>query len=63
MIKDFIHPGVWCCSKRGQCKWKGYALEAGGLQWGIPNQTTPEWRKQHKQMCDGELLQLIQPND
>ena len=56
------HPGVWCCERRGHCKWKGYALEAGGLEWGTPDQTTDEWRKWHQRECGGRLIQLLPPN-
>ena len=56
------HPGVWCCERRGQCKWKCYALEAAGLQWGTPDQVTPEWLKWHKRECGGRLVQLVPPN-
>lgn len=57
------HPGVWCCERRGQCKWKCYALEAAGLQWGTPDQVTPEWLKWHKRECGGRLVQLVPPNN
>ena len=56
------HPGVWCCERRGQCRWKCYALEAAGLQWGTPDQVTPEWLKWHKRECGGRLVQLVPPN-
>lgn len=62
MPGSMSHPGVWCCEKRGQCKWKCYALETAGLQWGTPDQTTAEWIKCHKRECGGELVQLMPPN-
>ena len=63
MPGSVAHPGVWCCERRGQCKWKCYALEAAGLQWGTPDQVTPEWLKWHKRECGGRLVQLVPPND
>ena len=53
--------GVWCCERRYQCKWQGFALHAG-LAWGeIPSENNA-WRQWHDRECGGQLIQLIQPN-
>ncbi len=58
---ELEHSGVWCCQRRHNCKWQGFALYQG-LAWGeIPTGTS--WRKYHDLECGGKLIQLVPPND
>ena len=59
--ETFIHPGVWCCEHRSQCKWQGFALHQG-LGWGELPDETNDWRKYHAFHCGGKLIQLAVPN-
>jgi hypothetical protein len=60
MAESLHHPGVWCCERRSECAWQGYALHHG-LAWGVvPGEETP-WRRYHDRHCGGRLIQLLDP--
>lgn len=56
-MNKFKHTGVWCCSNKGQCTWKGFIFNRG-ISWGT---ITPAWKRWHDRECDGGLIQLLQP--
>lgn len=56
-MNKFKHTGVWCCSNKGQCTWKGFVLNRG-ISWGT---ITPAWKRWHDRECEGNLIQLLQP--
>ena len=56
------HGGIFCCSRKYQCTWQGFALHQG-LGWGvIPHESNP-WRQWHDRKCSGKLIQLVEPAD
>ncbi len=56
------HPGVWCCERKHDCKWQGFALFRG-LAWGKKEGPLDEWTKYHSEYCGGKLIQLLEPQD
>ena len=61
MAIDMDQFEVWCCERKSQCKWQGFALHQG-LGWGTIPPVTDEWRKWHDRECGGRLLQLVGKN-
>lgn len=56
------HTGVWCCERKEDCEWQGYALFRG-LAWGTIESPLDEWTKAHAKYCGGKLTQLLAPQE
>jgi hypothetical protein len=53
-------PGVWCCERRSECRWQGFALHQG-LGWGKVRGGWDPWAQAHERECGGKLIQLLPP--
>ncbi len=62
MINPTKMNNVWCCEKKYECKWQGFALHQG-LAWGKIPPKTNMWRLWHDRECGGRLIQLLPKNE